>query len=129
LINGSFEMKRLDKRSVGLTLLAILLIALGILAYLIDKPGEVPAVYIQAALDWGGSLTSPAIGGGQVTIQISTTNFVVDLLIPLGGKDKNGAVVFTTGSGPNVYLAYFGIDQKYVPSSCCGIASQSKDSR
>ena len=96
-----------------MTLLAILVIAVGILAYRFDQPGEVPAVFFQVSPDWETSVDSPDIQREHVFIQSGKVKLEADLLIPVGGKEKKGAVIFITGSGP-INQAYFGIPQKYV---------------
>lgn len=107
-------MKRVRKKPVGFTLLAILIIAAGILAYRFDQPGEVLPVFFQVSPDWETSVDSPDIQREHLFIQSGKVQLEADLLIPAGGKEKKGAVIFITGSGSNVYQAYFGITQKYV---------------
>ncbi|MBC8503268.1 MAG: prolyl oligopeptidase family serine peptidase [Chloroflexi bacterium] len=107
-------MKRINKKPVGFTLLVILIVAAGILAYRFDQPGEVLPVFFQASPDWETAVDSPDIQREQVFIQSGKVQLEADLLIPAGGKEKKGAVIFITGSGSNVYQAYFGITQKYV---------------
>ena len=107
-------MKRINKKAGCLTFVAILLIAVGILAYRFDQPGEVPAVFFQASHDWETSVDRPDIQREHVFIQSGDVQLEADLLIPAGGKEKKGAVIFIAGSGPVTYQAYFGITQKYI---------------
>ena len=114
-------MKKINKKTIGLilkrigmTLAAILVIAIAILAYRFDQPGEVPAVLIQVSGDWEASVTSPDIQRELFFIQSGNVKLEADLLIPVGGKEKKGAVIFSPGSGPINHSAYYGITQKYV---------------
>jgi len=107
-------MKRINKKSVGLTLVVISIVAVGIMAYRYNQPGEVPAIYFQISPDWEASVNSPDIQREHGFIQSGNIKLEGDLLIPVGGKEKKGAVIFITGSGQNVYQAYFGIPQKYI---------------
>ena len=107
-------MKRMSKKPVGFALLAILIVVIGILAYRFDQPGEVPPVFFQASPDWETSVDTPDIQREHGFIQSGKVQLEADLLIPVGGKEKKGAVIFIAGSGPVTYQAYFGITQKYV---------------
>jgi len=114
-------MKKINKKTIGIipkrigmALAAVLVIIIAVFAYRYDQPGEVPAFYFQASPDWEKSVDSPDIQREHVFIQSGNIKLEGDLLIPQGGKEKKGAVIFITGSGDNVYQAYFGITQKYV---------------
>jgi len=89
-------MKRINKKTIGLTLAAMLIIWVAIKAYQYDQPGDIPAVYFQASPDWEASVTSPDIYREQVFIQSGKIKLEGDLLIPIGGKEKKGAVIFST---------------------------------
>ena len=107
-------MKTFNKKTIGLTLVVFLIVAIGFLAYQYNQPGDVPPFYYQVSGDWEAFVTSPKILREQIFIQSGKVKLEADLLIPAGGNEKKGAVIFITGSGPNVYQAYFGIAQKYV---------------
>ena len=107
-------MKRINKKAVGLTLVAMLMVWVGIKAYQYDQPGEVPPFYIQESGDWEALVTSPDILREHLFIQSGNVKLEADLLIPAGGKENKGAVIFITGSSANTYQAYLGIAQKYV---------------
>ena len=106
-------MKRI-KKIVSLTLAVILVIAIGIKAYQYDQPGNSPAIYFQLSPDWEASVDSPDIQREHLFIPSGDVRLEADLLIPVGGNEKKGAVIFIVGSGPVPYQAYFGITQKYV---------------
>ena len=106
-------MKRINKKTIGLTLTAMLIAWVAIKAYQYDQPGEVPPLYIQESGDWEASVTSLDILREHLFIQNGKVKLEADLLIPAGGKEKKGAVIFITGSSANTYQAYLGITQKY----------------
>lgn len=110
-------MKRINKKTILRCAMAVLIVAVGILAYKayqFDQPGEVPPS--QAARDWEASVTSPDIQREHVLIPSGDVKLEADLLIPTGGKEKKPAVIFSPVSGPNTYQDYLGtkIPQKYV---------------
>ncbi len=107
-------MKRINKKTVGLTLVAMLIVWVAIKAYQYNQPGEVPPFYIQESGDWEASVTSPDIQREHLFIQSGNIKLEADLLIPADGIGKKGAVIFITGSSANTYQAYLGIAQKYV---------------
>jgi len=114
-------MKKINKKTIGMilkrigiTLAAVLVVVISVLAYRYNQPGQVPEIYFQISPDWEASVNSPEIQREHGFIQSGDVQLEADLLIPAGGKEKKGAVIFITGSGPNVYEAYFGITQKYV---------------
>jgi len=110
----SNERKNIISRNVVMMLATMLVILVAAVAYRYDRPGEIPAS--QDAEDWESSVTSPDILRKRTTIVNDGTKLEADLLIPAGGRGRKGAVVFSTGSGPNTYQDYFGIQirQKYV---------------
>lgn len=93
---------------------AVLIVWVAIKAYQYDQSGEVPAVYFQLSPDWEASVDSPDIQREHLFIPSGDVRLEADLLIPAGGSEKKGAVIFIVGSGPVPYQAYFGITQKYV---------------
>ena len=107
-------MKKSKIKTITMCVIAILLVAVGILAYRYDRPGEIPSFYYQAAPVWEASVTSPDIQRENLFIQSGKVQLEADLLIPAGGNENKGAVIFIVGSGPVPYQAYFGITQKYV---------------
>lgn len=107
-------MKLFNKKTIGLTLVAILITWVAVKAYHYDRPGELPEFYYQASPDWETAVTSPDIQREHLFIQSGGIKLEADLLIPAGGSEEKGAVVFIGGSGPVPYQAYLGITQKYV---------------
>ena len=107
-------MKKINKRTIGLTLAAMIIVWVAIKAYQYDQPGDIPAAYFQLSPNWEASLDSPDIQREHLFIPSGDVRLEADLLIPVGGNEKKGAVIFIVGSGPVPYQAYFGITQKYV---------------
>jgi len=107
-------MKKIRIKTIIMGLVAVLIVWVAVKAYQYDQPGDSPEVYFQLSPDWEASVDSPDIQREHVFIQSGNIKLEGDLLIPTGGKEKKGAVIFITGSSPNVYQAYLGITQKYV---------------
>ncbi len=107
-------MKKHHMKTIGLTLVAILIVWVAVKAYQYDQPGDLPAIYYQLSPDWEASVDSPDIQREHLFIPSDGVRLEADLLIPVGGNERKGAVIFIVGSGPVPYQAYFGITQKYV---------------
>ncbi len=107
-------MKKIRIKTIIMGVTAVLLVWAAIKAYQYDQPGDVPAIYFQFSPDWEASANSPDIQQEHVFIQSGNIKLEGDLLIPTGGKERKGAVIFITGSNQNLYQAYFGIPQKYI---------------
>jgi len=98
-------MKSIQIKTVGLTLVAILVAAISIFAYQYDQPGKFPVEH--GGKDWEASVNGPDIQREHAFIRSGNVTLEADLLIPAGGTAKKGAVIFVTGSGPVTYQDYF----------------------
>ena len=94
-------MKRINKKTIGMTIVAILIVAIGILSYRYDQPMK-----IEPDPNWESTIASLDVTRERFFIQSGDVKLEAELLIPVGGREKKPAVIFAGGSGQWIYQAY-----------------------
>jgi len=90
--------------------MAILIVAVGILAYQYDQPW-----LLEPDPNWEPTIASLDVTRERFFIQSGDVRLESELLIPSGGRDVKPVVIFSSGSGHNIYQHYSpGLLEKYV---------------
>jgi dipeptidyl aminopeptidase/acylaminoacyl peptidase len=94
-------MKSINKKTIAIGIVLIIIISIGILGYRADQP--YPTQPKQA---WIDSVSGPDVIRESTFIKNDGLMLEADLILPVGGADKKPAVVFVGGSGDGLYQGY-----------------------
>jgi pimeloyl-ACP methyl ester carboxylesterase len=103
-------MKRINKKTIAIVVVAALIIVAAILAYRADQPTE-----IAASPEWEASVSSSDLVREKFLVQSGDLQLEAELIMPVGGREVKPAVIFVPGSGDSLYQNYAGgLVEKYV---------------
>jgi len=89
------------KKTVLAVIVAALVTVLVVLAYRFDQPTRGPT-----DAQWEASVAHPGIQREHFFVRSDGVDLEADLLVPVGGRDKKPAVVWSGGSGDSPYQNY-----------------------
>jgi len=103
-------MKKITKKAILMSVMAILIAAVGILVYQYDQPWV-----LEPDPNWEPTIASLDVTRERFFIQSGNVRLESELLIPSGGRDLKPVVIFSGGSGHHIYQHYSpGLLEKYV---------------
>lgn len=112
IVNGwpILEMRKINKKTIALVIVAILVVAAAVLAYRYDQPPEgAPNP------EWEASVNSPDLVREKFFVQSGDLKLEAELIMPAGGREVKPAVIFLPGSSASPYQGYSpGLVETYV---------------
>ncbi len=103
-------MKKINKKTIVMLVVAALMVVAAVLAYRADQPAKVAP-----NPEWEASVSSPDLVREKFLVESGDLKLEAELIIPVGGREVKPAAIFAPGSGDSLYQNYAqGVVETYV---------------